>query len=296
MVAIGEGKFNFMCFSLLDECGAVPLAHLISTQITLPFCARRRSSSRDRSPDRRRDRRHRSHSGDRRRRSRSTDRRRRSRSPDRHRRSRSPEPREEKEKPGVSTASPTLTDIMRQNPGVSLGDCMSKLAVAKQQHAALMMQQQMASQMLQQQPSSDGSGGLGGVPGGLGAAPMLPGLPGLPPPGGMPLNPALWAQAQPAMAEPKELYCANLPPGLEAPHLTEFLGAAFLALLPKGEAAAAAAAGHPFTACHLSEDGATAFLEVRSSQEAERCVAALDAILLDDHELKIGALVWNSGL
>jgi len=185
---------------------------------------------------------------------------------------------------------------MRQNPGVSLGDCMSKLAVAKQQHAALMMQQQMASQMLQQ-PSSANQEGLGGMsgmptgmPGGFGAAPGLPGLPGLRPPAGTPLNPALWSQA-PAMAEPKELYCANLPPGLEAPQLTEFLGAAFLTLLPKGEAAAAAAAGHPFTACQLSEDGATAFLEVRSPQEAERCVAALDTILLDDHELKIGALV-----
>jgi hypothetical protein len=162
------------------------------------------------------------------------------------------------------------------------------MQLQKQMQAQLMLQQQQAAAHF------ESLGGLAGMPAGLGASlGGLPGLPGLPPPGGAPLSPEAWSQAV-ALAGPAELYCANLPPGLEAPQLTAFLGAAYLAALPKGQTGSAAGApGHPFTACHLSEDGATAFLEVRSSGEAERCVATLDAILLDDHELKIGALVGS---
>lgn len=167
---------------------------------------------------------------------------------------------------GVAEAGkPTLTQVMKENPGLSIQECMVKLQ---------MMNTMPTMPMLGQPPPI-----LGATPPVLGAA--VPGaLPGAMMPGAVPAIPGMFPGGVPPAAAallkpppPSEVYVANLPSGVTGPQLSTFLGAAAEALkLNK-------MSGSPITTTTLTPEGDVAFLEFRSDEEASLVEKKLDRIV-----------------
>mmetsp|Transcript_19966 Transcript_19966/g.25153 ORF Transcript_19966/g.25153 Transcript_19966/m.25153 type:complete len:699 (+) Transcript_19966:104-2200(+) len=162
---------------------------------------------------------------------------------------------EEEKKRKREEEGPTLTDIMIENPGMSMTEALQKLAEVNQARLA----------------AKNAPVAVAAMAGVAAGAPGLTNLPGL----SVPIQ-------NPALTKPyRDLYIGNLPAGTTGPQLQEALGAIM------NQMGLVTSPGNPILSTWLAQDGHYAFCEFRTVEEANNAIT-LSGIMLGNSTIKVG--------